>query len=126
MQWYPVGPSFVFGARDTAWKRLSRRNERGEQGMVQFIAVDPTDPATIYTLDRPWWGGRSAFRTRDGGNSWVSILDALVENDVYAAPNCLAINPAHPETLYLGTGWDEGQWRSFGIYVSHDRGDTWQ
>jgi len=41
-------------------------------------------------------------------------------------PTCLAVHPIHRETLYLGTGWDDGSRRSFSLYVSHDRGDNWQ
>jgi hypothetical protein len=125
MNWNPIGPGFVFIPRNSNFKRLSRRNESGTQGMVSFIAVDPADPSTIYTLERPWWGGRGAFRTRDDGESWVSIIDALVEQDPFVGPLCLAVNPAHPETIYMGSGWDDGTHRSFGIYVSHNRGDDW-
>ncbi len=126
MAWFPVGPTFISSPRNPSFKRLSRRNEAGAQGMVNFIAVDPVDPAIIYTLERPWWGGRAAFRTEDDGASWVPILDDLLENDNLVGPTCLAVHPIHRETLYLGTGWDDGSRRSFGLYVSHDRGDNWQ
>src|SRR5438067_7557460 len=122
MGWFPVGPDFVFAPRDASFKRLSRHNEGGTQGMVWFIAVDPTDPNTIYTVDRPSPNGHGIFRTRDGGSSWDSIVDPLSETNPFFAPQVLAVHPRTPSTIFLGA--DAAG--TSGLFLSHDRGDTWQ
>jgi hypothetical protein len=48
--WFPIGPDFVFSPRDVNFKRLSRRDDFGRQGLVNGIAVDPTDASTIGTV----------------------------------------------------------------------------
>jgi hypothetical protein len=117
MTWYPIGPDFVFAPKNPAFKRLSRRNEYGRQGLVSFIAVDPTDAQTLYVAERPSSGGTSAFRTRDDGTSWTPIVDSLQQTNPRLDPSCFAVNPDHPETIYMGTLSDRG------VYVSSSRGD---
>lgn len=119
MTWFPHGPDFVFAPRNGNFKRLSRRNEAGRQAYVANITVDQTDPATIYVAARPGSGGTSAFRTRTEGALWTPIADSLQQADPNIDPSCIAINPAHPETIYMGT------FSNRGVYVSNNRGDSW-
>jgi hypothetical protein len=119
MNWFPVGPDFVFTPRNPNFQRLSRRNEIGRQCLVSSITVDPTDSATIYLCDRPSSGGSTAFRTRDEGHSWTPITDGLQTTNPGVDPEHIAVNPDHPQIVYLCTFWDAG------VYVSNDRGDTW-
>jgi hypothetical protein len=119
MAWFPIGPDFVFTPRNPNFKRLSRRNEVGQQCLVSTITVDPTDPLTIYVCDRPSSGGATTFRTRDGGQSWTPITDALQRSDPRIDPVYVAVNPDHPEIIYLATFWTSS------LYASNDRGDTW-
>jgi hypothetical protein len=118
MSWFPIGPNAVFAPRDGSFKRLSRRNEWGRQGLVANIAIDPTDPGTIYVAELPTSGGASAFRTQDNGSSWVSISDSLHQTNPNVTPSCFAVNPANPETIYMGD-------YSGNVYVSPDQGNTW-
>ncbi len=74
------------------------------------IAIDPADPKRVY---------RPAFQfaySSDGGYSFTEASSdgGWVHSDMHA----LWINPVHTNILYLGT---DG-----GIYVSVDRGVTWQ
>ncbi|WP_275561285.1 hypothetical protein [Streptomyces sp. 5-6(2022)] len=117
MEWLPIGPDFVFTPRDVGFQRLSRRNEAGRQGFVQDIAVDPTNASTIYVTERPGSGGTSAFRTRDEGRSWTPIADSLQQTDPDVDPFCVAVNPDHPEIIYLGTYWHRT------VHVSGNRGE---
>jgi hypothetical protein len=119
MRWFPIGPDFVFAPRNAAFKRLSRRNEGGRQGLVSSITVDASDPSTIYVVERPSSGGTSAFRTLDGGDSWTPIADSLQRVDPNVDPSWIAINPSHPEIVYMST------WGRMGVYVSNDHGGTW-
>src|SRR5206468_3133099 len=95
----------------------SRRNEYGRQGLVSSIAIDPTDLLTIYVAERPSSGGASAFRTRDDGASWTPIVDELQQADPRIDPSCIAVNPDHSATIYMGTLANRG------VYVSNSHGD---
>jgi hypothetical protein len=117
MSWFPIGPDFVFAPKDATFKRLSRRNEFGRQGLPSSITIDPTDANTLYIAERPSSGGTSAFRTRDDGASWTPIADALQQADSSVDPSCFAVNPDHPTTIYMGTYSNQG------VYVSSSRGD---
>ncbi len=86
---------------------MSLRNEAGEQGLVSNIAIDPSDPDTIYLIERP-----SAL--------WTPIAGSLQQKNPNIDPSCIAINPDHPEVIYMGTLQDEG------IYVSNNRGNSWK
>jgi len=116
MTWHPIGPDFVFAPKNSPFKRLSRRNEYGRQGLVSSICVDPTDARTLYVAERPSSGGTSAFRTTDDGASWTPIADSLQQTNPRLDPSCFAVNPDHPATIYMGTLADRG------IYVSSNRG----
>ena len=116
MVWLPIGPDFVFAPRNPDFRRLSLRNENGRQGLPNSIAIDPTDSNTIYITERPTSGGSSAFRTRNGGFSWTPIADELQIAASGVDPSCVAVNPSHPETIYLGTYSDRA------VYVSSNRG----
>jgi hypothetical protein len=126
--WLPIGPGFVFTARNGSYLRLSSRNELARQGMVGCIAIDPADSQIIYTTEGPNGppAGARAFRTDDGGGSWSPIADDLIRQDpAGAAPSCVAVYPALAGTpplsigrVYLGTY--SGQ-----VYVSPSKGAAW-
>jgi photosystem II stability/assembly factor-like uncharacterized protein len=121
MPWFPIGPGFVFVPRNPDFKRLSRHNEYGRQGLAKCIAVDQTNPETIYVVDRPTSGGAAVFRTDNGGRTWKCISDTLHQSTTPKVdPIWIAINPVHPSTIYLTTHTDQG------LYISNDKGDTWQ
>ena len=120
MPFTPIGPNFAFYPNEHDFKRLSRRNERGTSGMVDQIYVDPLDPATIYVISRPvpnLWP--VVFRTTNRGEAWTPIVEGLQQKEPQLVDvSSLAINPAHPEVLYIST-------ISGGFYRSPDRGQTW-
>lgn len=119
MTWFPIGPDMVYAPRDaTAPRRLSRRNEAGRQSMVYGIAVDPSNPSILYTIDTPVAGGSGAFRSADSGRSWTPIIDPLVQGDPALTPTCIAVHPVVGSYVYLGTA--DGN-----VYVSANSGQTW-
>lgn len=90
--------------------------------IIYTLAVDPTQPNTIYAGGREAnvdgtntnnWGG-GAFKSTDGGQTWMAINQGLPEGWLYA----LAIDPSQPGVLYAGT-------HSMGVYKSTDGGATW-
>ena len=119
MTWFPIGPDMVYAPRDPALaQRLSRRNENGRQSMVYAIAVDPSNPNVVYTVDAPVAGGSGAFRSDDGGHSWTSISDSLQQADPALTPTCIAVHPLLGNNVYLGTS--QGN-----VYASSSSGATW-
>lgn len=76
---------------------------------VRWIALHPTDPATIYIGIE--LGG--VMRTRDGGQTWEDHKPGA-QLDAHA----LATHPAAPDRIYEAAGG--------GVAWSHDAGDTWR
>ncbi len=81
---------------------------------ITSIAIDPTSPVdsrTIYITSSKELG---VFKSTDGGRHWSAINNGLGP-DLWAYK--IAIHPANPNILYLGTG------NSF--YKSVNAGATW-
>jgi hypothetical protein len=118
--WIPIGPDSVFAPRDVNFRRLSRRDELGRQGLVNGIAIDPTDASTIYTTEAPTSGGNSAFRTDDDSASWVPLVDGLQQTDPGGVdPSCIAVHPSATGIVFMGTF-------SGRVYTSpNTKGNTW-
>jgi hypothetical protein len=74
---------------------------------VSAIAVDPTDPLTIYASTT---GG--LYKTTDGGKEWMVITSAL------QGAHTLLIDPTMPSTLFARVGPRD-------ILRSVDAGSTW-
>lgn len=84
----------------------------------------PSDPAAIYVItgeDSLDLGVvRSAFRRRRTEQAWTPIADLMQQTNPNIDPNCITINAQHPKTIYMGT------WNDRGVYVSRNRGDSWE
>lgn len=76
---------------------------------IGSIALDAREPERIYAGIKI--GG--AYRSDDGGASWRSINDGLIEEI-----RQLAVDPRDPARIYAATGG--------GFYTSSDRGTVWQ
>jgi hypothetical protein len=119
MTWFPMGPAFVYAPRDSAApERLSRRNEYARQALVRDIAVDPSNSANLYTVELPSFGGGSVHRSTDGGKTWTSLADSLLQADPTVSPTCIAVHPSNGNYLYLGSA-------SGAVYVSNNAGQSW-
>src|SRR5262245_22656829 len=75
---------------------------------VQTIAVDASDPRTLYagTLTPPGVASDGIFKSTDGGQTWTAINEGLVDPVTAIAPldvAALSIDPGHPGTLLAGT-----------------------
>lgn len=90
-----------------------------ERGDIRALAIDPTNPATLYagTL------GGGVFKSSNGGTSWSAINNGLDTSFVVSA---LVIDPTTPATVYAGTGnglvsgGDAG-----GVFKSTNGGESW-
>ena len=77
---------------------------------ISSIAVDPTNPSTVY------FGASEArlFKSTNGGASWVEKSSGLPGSNVAS----IAVDSSSPRTIYAGT--------FSGVYKSTDGGDSWQ
>jgi len=94
---------------------LSTVNDIG--GMVNSIAVDPTNPNTIYIGGEKSSNYRGCvFKSIDGGSSWIE-LGASLFNDTYDVFE-VCVDPYNASKIYVCT--------NEGVYISNDEGVNWQ
>ena len=91
----------------TTWAAIN--NGLPENAGVQTLAIDPTNPSTLYAGTD---GG--VFTSSDMGANWVALNNGLTTLGVLA----LAIDPSDPSTLYAGTAGG-------GVFKSTDMGADW-
>jgi len=112
------------------WKELSglRGHETGVKwqpgagGMcLHTILLDPGNPDRIFVAI----SAAGAFRTDDGGETWLPINKGLVSefmpNPTGEVGHCvhrIAMHPARPNVLFMQKHWD--------VMRSDDTGGTWQ
>jgi photosystem II stability/assembly factor-like uncharacterized protein len=109
------GAGAIFESLDSGlhWTPFAQLGS-GHDLMLQTIAFDPTDSATIYAAGWSITGsGGGFYLTRDGGRSW-SQPAALLGKSIQA----LALAGSDPRTL-VAAALD-------GLYRSQDRGDHWE
>jgi photosystem II stability/assembly factor-like uncharacterized protein len=109
------GEVFKSANRGARWQRLGLAH-RG----FQVLAIDPRTPSTLYSgwcawnLDGTYDCG--VLRSDNGGFGWKAVnvgLGSTAGRRIFS----LAVDPRAPSIVYAGT---EG-----GIFVSADRGETW-
>jgi len=87
-------------------------------GRINIVAFDPVDSNTFYVGS----AGSNAWKTTDGGNTWMSMYDYLPMQGVAD----IKINPLNRNTIYIATGdGDAADAYSSGVIVSHDAGLHW-
>ncbi len=87
-------------------------------GRINKVAFDPIDSNTFYVGS----AGSNAWKTSDGGNSWMPMYDFLPMQGV----SDIAVNPQNRNTIYIATGdGDAGDAYSSGVIVSHNAGLSW-
>ncbi len=87
-------------------------------GRVNCLAVDPSNPNTIYL------GGANGgvWKTTNGGTNWTPLTDGWSTIMV----SSIAVDPTNTQTVYVGTGDFPGsRIYSFGIMKSTDGGSSW-
>ena len=86
---------------------LNSWSSNGPEGAdILALAIDPSNPATIYAGTQ----GREIFKSTDSGGSWAKCN--LTAADVFS----LAIDPKTPTTLYAG---------GYGAFKSTDGCTSW-
>ncbi|HSB61600.1 MAG TPA: glycosyl hydrolase, partial [Vicinamibacteria bacterium] len=90
-------------------------------GRVSEIALDPKDPFTFYVA----LGTGGVMKTSDNGVTW----EAVFAREAVAAVGAVAVSPADPKVVWVGTGEandrNSSSWGD-GVYRSADGGATWK
>jgi len=119
----PRGSSTLYGSTNGALIRSTNGGSSWKWiflpklgAIVAMLAVDPSDPMTIYATI----GDNSArqphlARSTDGGTQWRFLEWGT--RDI--AANALIIDPRHPSTMYAGTTFQ-------GVLRTTDGGATWR
>jgi hypothetical protein len=76
---------------------------------VTAIAIDPSNPGTIYAGTN----GSGMYKSTDGGTTWSAVNNGITSLDIQA----LAIDPSTTLTVYAGT--------QAGLFKTLDGGNTW-
>jgi photosystem II stability/assembly factor-like uncharacterized protein len=85
------------------------------------ILLDPRDPQRMYIAI----SAAGAFRTEDGGQSWVPVNQGLKSEfelpdpdaDVGHCVHSIAMHPSRPQVLFMQKHWD--------VMRSDNSGDSW-
>src|SRR6185437_14594597 len=108
----PIGPTHMSDGYATS-------------GKVNAVAVNPTNSQIIYVASGRGTGletysSAGILKTTDGGNSWTTLTNGLVDSAGLAVSvvNALWIDPNKPSVLLAGTEYD-------GIFRSSDSGASW-
>jgi len=85
-----------------SWQEFSRGPSPLE---IRVLAVDTHNPMRLYA-----GSPIGLFTTTNRGLDWQMVFTGALQ--------CMAMDPGHPNTLYVGTA-------GTGVYKSHDGGVTW-
>lgn len=92
-------------------------------GRTRTVIIDPSDPS-----GNTWFAGSVSggiWRTNDGGQSWTNLTPDLPNLSTAS----MAMAPSDLDVIYAGTGegfGGEGMVTGSGIFVSRNKGLTWQ
>ncbi|MEU9589905.1 WD40/YVTN/BNR-like repeat-containing protein [Streptomyces sp. NPDC048219] len=121
----PVAPARARAAEDVRNTRYRWRNVViGGTGFVTGVMFHPRVRGLAYA--RTDIGG--AYRWDDRAARWTPLLDHLGWDDWnLLGVEAMAVDPAHPDRLYLACGTYAQAWAGNGAVLrSDDRGTTWQ
>jgi photosystem II stability/assembly factor-like uncharacterized protein len=83
-------------------------------GRATAVAVDPRNANVVYLGA----AGGGVWKTLDGGATWAPLTDSQPT----LTTSSIALDPAHPDTVYVGTGQET---LGAGVLKSTDGGATW-
>jgi hypothetical protein len=113
------GRGDVFASTDGAasWVRLGNYPLTGFEAE---LAVAPGAGDVLFVAEDV----RGLYRSLDGGHNWTEVGQGLPEDEHGVAKvQSLAMDPADPNVVYVGTGW--GSFNGNGVYKSTDGGEIW-
>lgn len=109
------GDTGLFASHDggASWERIG---VPGAVPTIWSLAVDPSDPDTIFAGTRP----AAIHRSRDGGRQWEKLGVAVATQCAIGTPfvTRVLVDPDDRRTIWAGVEID-------GVFRSRDDGDTW-
>jgi len=102
---YAINAGVLYGSDDGGVSFAARSSVSGPN-----VVVDPTNAQVVYDA-----GGLR--RSDDGGATWKAL-----GGEAYGT---IVFHPANPSELHLVAGCSSSHPALAGVFVSHDRGDTW-
>lgn len=131
---HPYGPNEVRGVYRTTdggkhWDRVLFKDANTGAAAV---AIDPTNPNTIYadlwaSREGPWenggWQGSTSglFKSTDGGNTWHELTKGLPTIEDGRGRIGFTVCKADPQRLYATVDAS----KNGGVYRSEDGGESW-
>jgi photosystem II stability/assembly factor-like uncharacterized protein len=116
----PVDPATIYAGFENIWKSTDRgdnwamiSNFTGGP-KIQFIAVAPSDPNTIYIVKAGF-----PFKTSDGGNTWNAISSDL---PAAAYISSIAVDPTNPDIIWATIS---GYAANSKVFTSRNGGINW-
>jgi photosystem II stability/assembly factor-like uncharacterized protein len=111
-----AGRAFTFSAGGLRHRYVAGVVLHPERPDVLFTAAADVDPVTA--TQRPEGANGALYRSDDGGATWWQLTGGLPEV-LRPAPTCLAGDPGHPASFYVGTT-DGSVWLSEDAGASFD------
>ncbi len=106
-------------AKVTRWASV----KFGGGGYIPGLVFHPTSPDVLYA--RTDIGG--AYRWDAASASWVAITDGFgVDEGFYHGTESMALDPNDDKRVYMSAGMYLHDTPDGRLYISSDRGDTWQ
>jgi photosystem II stability/assembly factor-like uncharacterized protein len=109
------GDTGLFLSRDGGahWERI---NGDGSLPTIWSLAIDPSDPDTLFAGTRP----AAVYRSRDGGRHWQKLAVDVARECSIGTPfvTSLVVDPDDHRIVWAGVEID-------GVFRSLDGGDTW-
>ena len=115
-------PATIFKTTDNGGTWQAAGAIPGPVPDIAAFAVDPKSPLNLYAVTSAWRRldptRAIVYRSTDGGRTWKPSAADLPGVSIFAGePLAIALDPATPSTIYLGTG--------SGVFKSTDSGETW-
>jgi photosystem II stability/assembly factor-like uncharacterized protein len=117
----PAGAATAAKATPTTPANLTWVRTGGPLGGLGYdIRMRPDNPDIMYVTDAK----AGVFKSTDGGNTWVpknnGITTRLGTSSDEIPVFCLTIDPTNYDTIWVGTQWQRG------FFKSTDAGETWK
>lgn len=113
-RWTPLGPIGLVTDREHPGSMLM-------SGRVTALAVDPSDPRTVYAGT----ANGSVWKTTDRAQTWRPLFD----RGPSLAIGAIAIDPSNPSRVFVGSGEGNDTIMAFngaGLLLTEDGGATWR
>jgi len=131
---YLQGGLYVTTNAGNDWQVVEASNDPPGEGTftnhaVWDVEIAPSDSSVIWVAHNHW-----VEKSTDGGETWSHILNSVMqrectncggEDDNFRLCKSVAIDPADPNTVYVGTAGPMNRYLSGATYRTEDGGQTW-